>query len=72
MWSLSIHPKCYKKKFTFLHAMYKKKMPSLSTKERKANFNKPSNYLISLSSRIDIEPMDAFFRFREWMQTFRD
>ena len=36
-------------------------MPSLSTKERKAKFNKPSNYLISLSSCIDIEPMDAFF-----------
>ena len=36
-------------------------MSSLSTEERKAKFNKPSNYLISLSSWADIESMDTFF-----------
>ena len=31
------------------------KMPSLSIKERKAILNKPSDYLISFSSYVDIE-----------------
>ena len=35
-----------------------------------AMFNKTSDYLIPLLSWI--ESTDTFFRFREWMQTFRN
>ena len=36
-------------------------MLSLSTKERKAMFSKPSNYSVTLWSWIDIESIDTFF-----------
>ena len=40
MWSLSVHPNRDKQILTLFLIQYKKwKMPSLSTKERKAKFN---------------------------------
>ena len=36
-------------------------MSSQSAKERKAKFNKPSDYPISLLSYVDIESADTFF-----------
>ena len=43
MWSLPVHPNCYKKKFAFFFLLYKKeKMSNLPTKETKAKFNKLS------------------------------
>ena len=36
-------------------------MSRQSTKERKAKFNKPSNYPISLLSYVDIESIETFF-----------
>ena len=40
-------------------------MSSQSSKERKAKFNKPSNYLISPLSCVDSESMDTFFSYLE-------
>ena len=57
MWPL---PKSLKKVCVFL-SYKKEKMSSVSTRERKAMFNKPSNYSIPLSSWIDIESADTFF-----------
>ena len=66
MRSLSVHPNHCKKKFTFFFIQHKKrKMTSLSTKERKAKFNTdnlifrkesnfPSGTLLSLSNYVDI------------------
>ena len=45
----------------FFYHIRKKKMPGLSTKERKAMFNKPLNHLIPFLSWIDIESTDTFF-----------
>ena len=60
MWPLPIDPKHKKKILVFL-SYKKEKVPSLSTKERKAKFSEPLCYLISPSSYVDIESTDTFF-----------
>ena len=71
MRSLSVHPNLFKTNFYFFFIQYKKrKMPSPSTKEKKAKFNTddliylkkfslPSETLLSLSSYVDIERSSA-------------
>ena len=45
MWWPPVHPNCYKFFFAFFYCTRKIKMSNLSTKERKAKFNKLSNDL---------------------------
>ena len=57
MWSLLVHLNYYKKNFTFFCLVSETKMPSLSTKERKAKFNTDDLALrkkSNLSSYVDI------------------
>ena len=60
MWSLSVHPNHYKKNYFFFIQYKKRKMPSLSTKERKAKlrvaikeFNDELLNLVTIQDKLE-------------------